>query len=173
MPSIALTGHRPTKLAGYDRSAPFYRRLQDELLRVSLRALHSSAEPLTLHSGMALGADTVWAEAILTLREVYPDRVRFTAHVPFPGQPDRWPAESQNHYRRLLAQADEVHTYGTEYTSQVMQLRNVGMIDACDTLIAVYDGSERGGTANAVSYARRVAKPIIQLHPERFQHPAD
>lgn len=169
MLSIALTGHRPTKLAGYDLSHPFYRRLQDELLRVALRALHGSNETLTLHSGMALGADTVWAEAIITLKGVYPDRVRFVAHVPFPGQPNRWPAHSQQHYFELLAHADEVRTYGEEYTSRVMQQRNVGMIDACDTLIAVYDGSPRGGTSNAVRYAQRVAKPIIQLHPERFR----
>jgi uncharacterized phage-like protein YoqJ len=169
MPSIALTGHRPTKLDGYDGTTPFYRRLQDELLRVALRALHSSEGALELHSGMALGADTVWADAIVTLKRVYPERVRFIAHVPMPQQPDRWPAPAQDHYRELLTQADEVRTYGTEYTSEVMQARNVGMIDAAETLIAVYDGSERGGTANAVHYARRIAKPIITLHPDRFR----
>lgn len=170
MASIALTGHRPTKLDGYDGSTPYYRRLQNELLRIALRTLHGmSAGMLELHSGMALGADTVWAEAIIALKQVYLRRVRFVAHVPMPQQPDRWPAPAQVHYRELLAQADEVCTYGTEYTSQVMQARNVGMIDAAEMLIAVYDGSERGGTANAVRYAREIAKPVIYLHPDRFR----
>src|SRR6218665_1764205 len=111
MSSIALTGHRPTKLDGYDRTTPFYRRLQEELLRIALRALHASKEILELHSGMALGADTVWAEAISMLKQRYPDRVRFVAHVPMPGQPDRWPAQARSHYPELLARGAALRTH--------------------------------------------------------------
>src|SRR6218665_203059 len=157
MSSIALTGHRPTKLDGYDRTTPFYRRLQEELLRIALRALHASKEILELHSGTALGGDTVWAEAISMLKQRYPDRGRSVAHVPMPGQPDGWPAQARSHYRELLARADEIRTYGTEYTSEVMQARNIGMIDAAQTLIAVYDGPERGRHANGGGHARQIA----------------
>src|SRR6218665_258918 len=112
MSSIALTGHRPTKLDGYDRTTPFYRRLQEELLRIALRALHASKEILELHSGMALGADTGWAEAISMLQQRCPDRGGVVAHVPIPGQRDPWPAPAPSHSRELLARADEIRTYG-------------------------------------------------------------
>lgn len=169
MPSIALNGHRPTKLDGYDLSTPFYARLRAELMRIATDAVTDDKGMVSLHSGMALGVDTVWAEVICAVRRDFPDRVRFVAHVPTPQQPDRWPAASQEHYRELLAAADEVRIYGNEYTPSVMQTRNRGMIDATQVLIAVYDGSGKGGAANAVAYARQIAKPMIYLHPDRFR----
>lgn len=59
--SIALTGHRPDKLAGYNLNNPFYGRLHERLMKIIERALDNY--PLVeCHSGMALGADTVWAD---------------------------------------------------------------------------------------------------------------
>lgn len=68
--SIALTGHRPDKLAGYNLNNPFYGRLHERLMKIIERALDNY--PLVeCHSGMALGADTVWAEVIVECQEKY------------------------------------------------------------------------------------------------------
>lgn len=82
---IALTGHRPHLLGGHDMSAPYYLRLRETLERAITGAL-DAYEHVTLHSGLALGADTVWSHAILTQTAVQPDRVAFVSEVPFPGQ---------------------------------------------------------------------------------------
>jgi uncharacterized phage-like protein YoqJ len=45
-----------------------------------------------------------------------------------------------------------------------MQDRNIWMVDHCDALIAVWDGTS-GGTANCVRYAQKVGKPIVFIDP--------
>lgn len=41
------------------------------------------------------------------------------------------------------------------------------MVDRCDRLIAVWDGSN-GGTGNCVKYAKEVGKPIVVINPTEF-----
>jgi uncharacterized phage-like protein YoqJ len=43
-----------------------------------------------------------------------------------------------------------------------MQIRNEWMVDRCDKLIAVWDGS-KGGTGNCVDYAKSVNKDIFRI----------
>lgn len=43
------------------------------------------------------------------------------------------------------------------------------MIQACDVLIAVYDGHSTGGTANGVRDGKRLGKRIVTLDPELFR----
>ena len=79
--SIALTGHRPPKLAGYDYNNIFYKRLYKKLDNIVKQAL-TRYDFLELHSGMALGADTIWAKVIVDNKKQFPDRVKFIADVP-------------------------------------------------------------------------------------------
>lgn len=72
--TMALTGHRPQKLAGYDLQQPYYERMENQLIKLIKTAL-KRCDKLELHSGMALGADTVWARAIIRMRDQYPDRL--------------------------------------------------------------------------------------------------
>ena len=62
--TISLTGHRPPKLAGYNIGSPYYKRMQEYLEGLIEKAI-LRCDTLELHSGMALGADTVWAQAIV------------------------------------------------------------------------------------------------------------
>lgn len=79
---LALTGHRPPRLAGYDLNHPFYKNLQATLENLIERAL-LKYQVVDCHSGMALGADTVWSLAILACQERHgKDRVRFHAEMP-------------------------------------------------------------------------------------------
>lgn len=167
--SIALTGHRPQALAGYNLSAPFYTALEDGLLSIARRALERYGK-LVLHSGMALGADTVWSKAILRLREEFPEDVYFVAEVPVRTQSDRWIGDRDRElWRQHVKTADQVRIYGESYAVKWLHTRNHGMVNAADLLIAVWNGSEDGGTAEAVRYARGVGKRIHRIDPTKLK----
>lgn len=155
--TMALTGHRPQKLAGYDLQQPYYERMENQLIKLIKTALRR-CDKLELHSGMALGADTVWARVIIKMRDQYPDRITFIADIPDWNQASLWPLESQSRWRYLMTQTDDVKTYSQgcddKSYAYILNKRNMGMIDACDILIAIYDGTP-GGTRNAVQYATK------------------
>lgn len=166
---IALTGHRPAKLAGYRMDDPFYRRLQDRLEDGIERAVavHGS---VVCHSGLALGADTVWSRAIIAVRERHPGNLQFVAHLPTRSQASVWPSQADvDFWRYQVAVADRVVVYGETYTYRIMQVRNEGMIDAADLLVAVWDGTP-GGTRNAITYARGKCRVLV-LDPAQFRSP--
>ena len=50
------------------------------------------------------------------------------------------------------------------YAGYKLQKRNEWMVDHCDILIAVWDGTS-GGTANCVNYAQSVNKEKIFIDP--------
>lgn len=177
---IALTGHRPNKLGGYDLSTPQYRRLQTDLETYIENAL-KRADVVIGHSGLALGADTVWAEAILAMRTKYPTRVLFHAEIPMLEQSEAWFKKSDiQAWERFVASADEQTVYGSlagldkasdarkKKASQLLNVRNDGMIDHADELLGLYDGHSRGGTANALAYAKKVGKKTFIVAPSVY-----
>ena len=150
---LAATGHRPERLGGYDDATYL------ELRQFALGYIRQR-QPAKVINGMALGWDTAWAAAA-----VYAG-VPFIAAVPFLGQESRWPGPSQARYRALLAKAAEVVVVCQgDYSAQAMQRRNEWMVDRCDEVVALWDGSA-GGTSNCVHYARRIGRPVENLWVE-------
>jgi uncharacterized phage-like protein YoqJ len=140
-PVVAFTGHRPDKLGGYRWS-----HIQEFVCR-ALRWRLIRLRPALCISGMALGVDQ-WAASICCELGLPWD-----AYVPFLGQESAWPADSQREYSRLLKLARRVQVCSPgEYSAKKMQWRNMAMVNECDVLLAVWDGSD-GGTANCVRYA--------------------
>lgn len=164
---VALTGHRPKSLpGGYDDNHPFYHALYQRLYSIMERGLAHHSH-FVLHSGMALGADTVWAYVITALQRAYPGRFSFVAEVPLLTQPSTWPAKDQQQWAQLVQQADHVNLYGEVYHPSVLMKRNTGMIQACDLVIAVINkDSHTGGTAHAVKEAENMSKQVFKIHPE-------
>lgn len=147
---VAGTGHRPDKLGGYGKSV----KARLEVLAIDWITLH---KPTQIISGMALGWDQALAEAALELN------IPLIAAVPFEGQEMAWPRESQERYRELLAGAKEVKIVSKDgYAAWKMQRRNEWMVDRCELLLALWDGSS-GGTANCIRYARQQVTPIYNL----------
>ena len=167
---IALTGHRPQKLAGYDLNTPFYKKMHAKLVSIIEDTIKSHPGAIIwIHSGMALGADTVWGFAAKTAMEKHPDIVKFHAEIPVMTQPDKWFKQiDKDRWQTLYELADDKTIYAEVYSPVVLQERNVGMIDHADALIAIWDGS-KGGTANAVKYARTKDIPTLYLKPEDFK----
>lgn len=157
-----------------DLNRPYYQNLQKHLEDV-IEANVQSKGLVNCHSGMALGADTVWAHAIVAMKEKYPNQVRFIADIPNTSQADPWKnPKLQQHWVDLLKQADKVNdwSYGDTYKNKQMQDHNKAMIDSCDTLIAIYDNSNESGsgTANAYNYAKEIGKDIYRADPRLFDN---
>lgn len=158
---VALTGHRPNKLWGYDLKHPNY-----QTLAKTLRKYVLDLKADRIITGMALGADTVWAFVGLNIREKFNPDLQIEAAIPCRNHSSKWTTSSQQMYDRILSQCDEVTLVSDcEYTPSCMQERNRYMVDNCDVLIAVWDGTN-GGTANCVKYAQLQNKQIIYINPK-------
>lgn len=166
--NIALTGHRPDKLDGYSLNTEFYKKMRHQLMSIIVQNLEQY-DTVICHTGMALGADTIWAEAIANMKHKFGDRVQFIAHIPCKNQTIKWRKSSVDHYNELMKYADDDVLYSKEYTKNCMQLRNIGMVDRADTLIAIWDGS-KGGTENCVRAAIERHVHIEQIKPDTFKN---
>lgn len=159
---IAGTGHRPDKLGGYEPQAT------NRVIDFATEVLRHH-QPSTVITGMAQGWDMALAQAAVNLG------IPFHAYIPFVGQELVWPANTRSYYRALLRLAQHV-TIVTDgaYSKLAMQKRNQAMVDNCELLLALYNGS-KGGTENCLVYAMLVGKPYINYWPQFIanQRPED
>lgn len=140
---LTCTGHR-APLGSYDRE-PLIPIARDALIRL---------KPDVVLSGMALGWDQAVATAALDLG------ITVHAYVPFHGQADKWPKRACEDYSMLLQKCAKIIVVSPGgYAPEKMQIRNEAMVDACDRVLALWDGSA-GGTGNCVRYAEKRKKPI-------------
>jgi uncharacterized phage-like protein YoqJ len=147
---LAGTGHRPDKLGGYGQD------IAQRMVQLATECLEEH-KPDVIISGMALGWDQALAGAAIKLD------LEWWACIPFKGQELLWPQKSQSLYRRLLEHAHVVSIIcDGGYAAHKMQLRNVAMVDKCNKVLALWNGTP-GGTANCVAYAHSVGKPIINV----------
>ncbi|WNM70115.1 DUF4326 and YspA-like SLOG domain protein [Myxococcus phage Mx1] len=152
---VAFTGHRPDKLGGYSRANPTRNGVLASLLG-ALRAMR----PHHAITGMALGVDQWAARCCIHLG------IPFTAAIPFAGQERLWPKESQREYWNILGHASSIQVVCGPGIDPVgaLQTRNEWMVDRCDRVLAVHDGS-KGGTYNCIHFARLVGKRVDVIKP--------
>ena len=150
--TCCFTGHRPDKLPwGLDENSAECRKLRIEIA-IQLEALHSAGIAHFI-SGMALGCDLLFAEAVLAMREEYDD-VTLEAAVPCDSQANSWPEEQKERYNAILSSCDTVTFVQHQYTPGCMLRRNRYRVDNSSVLLACFNGSS-GGTMNTLLYARR------------------
>lgn len=156
---IAGTGHRPHKLGGYERA------LGIRCIRLAMDYLKDfkKTRPIkAVISGMALGWDQSLAEAALLCQ------IPLLAYLPCRNMHKHWTSDDRDRWFRILNKASAVFSASKEdYVGPwTMQKRNEMMVDDCDMLLALWDGSD-GGTANCIGYANRKRKEleIINLWP--------
>jgi uncharacterized phage-like protein YoqJ len=155
-PTVMVTGHRPQHLMTVETD---WVKAEVSRVVVKLRDEHGMTCGI---SGMAIGTDLWWAAAVVNAG------VRLWAHIPFPGQPDRWRQADRAEWVRLRDLADEVTLYGTAYDVRLLHARNDGMLAAADAVVAVWKPSKTsGGTASAVRKARAMGLLVVHLNPER------
>jgi uncharacterized phage-like protein YoqJ len=121
-------------------------------------------------SGMAVGIDTIFAQAVLIVRDVDHLHIRLIAAVPFAGQESRWPENSKILYRTILDMADQVQIVSPgAYSPAKMQIRNVWMVDNSHHVMAGWNGQQSGGTWNCLQYATQMGRTITQLNPTTLE----
>jgi uncharacterized phage-like protein YoqJ len=138
---IAVTGHRPTELGGYDDNE-ISRGVRDHLIDIftAKQRMHPDLKILT---GMGLGAETLAAEAARDAE------VPFVAVLAFPRLDERWPPESRRRFRALLELADETVTLqnvqpdSTAKASAAFKRRDAWLARHAHEAVVVWDGDDK------------------------------
>lgn len=153
---ISFTGHR--KVHGQYFPHKVWNPICAETMRIV-----EELKPNLILSGMALGFDSVACEVAIALD------IAFKAIIPFKGQETAWPYKSQKRYNNYLTKAREVITISEGgYAAWKMETRNHYLVDNCDVVLACYDQSLKGGTANCIRYAQSKNKDIKIVDPRNF-----
>lgn len=147
---LAATGHRPDKLGGYDEVTFL------QLANFAVTKLRET-NPDEVIVGMAMGWDLAVGIAAIDMG------IPITAAIPCLDHDARW----TDYWRRITAivracAARECLVTDRPYELYMMQKRNRWMVDRCDEVLALWDGSF-GGTANCVSYALERKKPVNNI----------
>ncbi len=150
--SCCFTGHRPVKLPwGANENDERCIALKEEIFH-RLEGIYESGYRYFI-SGMAIGCDMYFTEAVLKLKKIHPD-VKLEAAIPCGNQPDKWPLAQRLRYNSLIDSCDSVKVLQTNYTPDCMMRRNYYMVDKSSLLLACYDGFP-GGTMKTILYAKR------------------
>jgi len=161
---IAFTGHRPQKLGGFDPTNPKRAAVRTAIHDALQRAIdkYGKTHEIVVISGGALGVDQDAASIANKLG------LPFIVAVPCQGHDSKWNPSDKARYKTMLSHASQVvMVHDGPYNNTCMQDRNEWMVDHCDALVAVWDGSS-GGTANCVKYAQKMKKPIIFINPDNL-----
>jgi len=147
---VAITGHRPNKLGGYKVPNALYNSVIN-----GLNEAFDKLKPDFVLTGMAIGVDQ-WAAEICVKRGI-----KYIAAIPFQGQESQWPSYAQERYDKLIkkSHAAYVITPGP-YAAHKMHLRNQWLVNSCDVLAAVWDGTS-GGTASCIEFAKSRGRKIF------------
>jgi uncharacterized phage-like protein YoqJ len=181
-PKIAFTGHRPDKLGGYgtDKNTAVQSILYDRLYDVCSYLITNNGAT-DFMEGMAQGIDQLAGRVIMGIisEQAFEDEfkriTRLHAAIPYPGQESIWPKKARETYQDELDRIEDYKDYGssihyvhdkkpsTKYEAvKWLDERNHYMVDWCDLLIAVWNGS-KGGTGNCIQTAKAANKPILLL----------
>ena len=113
-------------------------------------------------SGFAIGFDMMAAEVVAALKQSHPDII-LTAAIPFNGQASRFSFYDRKRYDRLLKEADEVIVLSDSYYPRCFLERDEFMVNNASSLIAYYDGREKGGTFYTIRKAMAQNIPIVNV----------
>jgi len=181
MTTICFTGHRPSNknLGGYNWNTVKNKKIMQVLTDTIIDVMDKSGDNIfTFICGGALGIDQMAFSVVEDLRNNSSKAIMIELASPFKDQDANWfKQEDKDRLQHEVNNADIV-TYVdtlekyqiTDYLPDIyypakMQKRNEYMTDKSDIVIAVYDGSPKGGTRNCVEYAKKCNKKIVIINP--------
>ena len=138
---VAVTGHRPPELGGYDDDNPVARRVRHQLAEIlaAQRQLHPDLVVLT---GLGLGAEQVGAEAALEAG------TPFVAVLPYPDPDLVWPADARRRFRQLLDRAtativlERKQPATKQLAAAALRRRDAWLARHAHEAIVVWDGDD-------------------------------
>ena len=98
--NICVTGHRPSRLYGYDLHNEKWSRLKELFKQILVDRKCDEAI-----SGMALGTDQVFALAVIELKEAGYN-IKLHCAIPCVNYTSKWIKESVKQYDEILGKAD-------------------------------------------------------------------
>jgi hypothetical protein len=147
---VGITGHQ-------ELDDPTW--VKDEILRV----LRKQEYPLIGVSSLALGADQLFAQAILDCSG------SLEVIIPFEGYIETFDTLERSEYERLLKEASSIEVLSTCSTDEEAYLAaGIKVVNSVDLLIAVWDGNPAaglGGTGDVVEYAVHQGKRYVHINP--------
>ena len=157
---IAITGHRPKNIYGYDLNHPSYR-----LIQLAIKDALIKNNCTDFYTGMDVGIDQLAALAVLDLKTEGYD-INLHAAIPCRNYSAKWPKESQDLYDAILSECDTM-TLVTDgpYSPRVWLDRYVWMVKQVDMMIAVYNPGRAGTTRDHVEYAKSRRKAVWCIPP--------
>jgi uncharacterized phage-like protein YoqJ len=147
---FAGSGHRTYKVGNFHPL--LWPDVEHKLYRLATAYLDLMClkRPTKLISGMATGWDTAWALAALDLD------IPVIAAVAFEGVEKKWSTRQQKIFHDVCARSTVIYisepAKNRQDAGKKFQIRNEWMVDRCDRLVTLWDGSN-SGTANCVKYA--------------------
>ena len=150
-----FTGHRDIPEDKYIKTM--------QLLRHKILKLYTEGYRI-FNTGGALGFDTMAAQAVLKLKESFPD-VQLHLYLPYPQQADKWPVKARAVYDYILRHSDKVTYSDKEYNSGCMNKRNRALVDNADLCIACCTHTT-GGTVYTMGYAIDSGVDVINIATE-------
>lgn len=162
--TCCFSGHRPQNMPwGYNETGLRFWIFKRKLKKAIEKNINDGYHNFIC--GMALGADMLFAETVISLKEKYPD-ISLECALPCINQPAKWSYDSNVRYYNIIKKADKV-TYVSkrEYHKGCMEKRNKYMVSNSNKLIAAYNGKEFGGTVQTLSYAMEENLTIEIIRP--------
>jgi hypothetical protein len=123
------------------------------------KLLDDAEKPLIGLTSLAIGADQLFAEAVLGCGG------KIEAIIPFDGYEMKFnEGPDREAFRRLLELASRIETLERQGTDEDAYLAaGKRIVDLCDRMIAVWDGQPAagiGGTGDIVNYCKSQNKPV-------------
>lgn len=185
MVTIGFTGHRPSKLGGYNNSSIKNINIRDKFKSLIIRRMKKFIDMGETHfrfvTGMALGLDTMAFLIVESLKRDFPYlNIEILCAIPFEQQYSTWTKTQVNNYFKMLNRADKViyvdrlKKYKIKgmvedlFYYEKMQARNEYMVDISDLILGVWDGT-KGGTYNCVKYCYKIKVKCIILNPNTLK----
>ncbi len=167
--TCCFTGHRPAKLPwGNDERDPRCLKLKHGILQAVEHLYRRGYRHFI--SGMALGCDLYFAEAVLELKERYP-AITLEAALPFPDQAGRWSESSRARWQAILHSCDLETVVQDHYDRGCMLRRDRYMVERSAAILAVFDDTP-GGTKYTLDYAARQELDVFLLNLNSPDSPA-
>ena len=138
---LAVLGHRPPELGGYNEN-PLSRRVLRQLSDV-LAAKREMHPDLVVASGLGLGAETLGAEAALAAG------IPYVVVLAFEGLDARWPAPTRRRFAELRQHAQQEFVLASsapvdgEAFGKAMRRRDTWFMRNCDEAVLVRRADDR------------------------------
>lgn len=161
-----FTGHRPKQLTWGKNEAHSdcikAKALIEEAINEAIKDGYTD-----FYCGMALGADTYFAECIIKIKKNGED-IRLHAAIPCPQQEESWSKENIKRYNEILCQCDSKTIINPIYTRTCMLSRNRFMVENSMRVIALWNGEFNGGTGYTVRYAQSKKRELCIIRSDEL-----